>query len=1191
MSTSVGANPAFDLIGLTQLRNDPQFAGIDGSGFTVAVIDTGLDGSHPQISPNFKLFADFVDGGNTPPIITTASESKDSKSHGTHVAGTVGARDPNIGVAPDVGLIGLRGIGPWISLRNVLQWVLDNRNEYNIIAVNMSLGEGSFRINNSQVESQGGILTEINDIINRLEDVGVTIVSAAGNDYAKKQIPGVAFPGISSTINVGAIWQDDQSLGRYVPGGGEAAQQNPGADRITVFSQRLDDPNDTYDTLFAPGAMIKSAVPKGGFEQWPGTSMASPHVAGAVALMQEAARQFSGRLLSPAEIVAIMRSTGDVIFDGDDENDNVTNTNTSYRRLNIYKAITEIKQRSQQIAPPPPGGGAGDPNGTIAGAYLVPTTIDGSPVDVILESIGTDAGTTQVGNKDVDIFRFEVAVAGTVNIQVGSHPNNANDFDTLLRLFNSSGTELAFDDNGGIGDFSRLEVSLNPGIYYAGVSGNNNRNYDPNVASSGVTAATGNYSLQFGLTNTDLNGLLANAVDISLGTDVDPFDLKEGFIGTDYDQFVGTGDVDLFRVIVPDNGTLYIDIDTPFETEYVNSYLRVFDEDGNQVLLEDGEPVISNDDLSFDANADTEFTDQLYPGLVFEHPTDRAVFNGHTTDSFIAGGVNRGEVYYIGVSDFANQDYNTQDLSNRSTAGTGGLYDLIVRFANNDRNGSIAQAVSDISLPITGQPGIIGDDTDPQTGESFQVGDLDIDFVKIRSATAGILEIDIDSYENTEITTPVDTVLSIFDAQGNLLAENDDTNGVDPVLLYQITANTDYFVAVSGYGNSNFDPFMLGSGSPGDTGEYIFNSRLLSTNEVIGTLSNDAINYSLVQNQPVTIDSPVFANIGSDNDFVIGASDIDIYRFVANFSGKVGISTNTSQPFSADTFLRFFDADGNEIAFNDDENDETLGSYLEVQVTNGNEYYIGVNGYSPDAGNYDPITGSGAAAGSEGDYTLMLSSIQPPSPTITFGSNGDDLIISAPNQILFTGAGADEVDLAFSGQPENSRVSLGSGNDRIYVSQSDRAFGGSGNDVFDATDGQGENRMSGGAGNDIFFLGTGDRALGGDGDDTFFVQSGGENLIAGGAGADKFWITTGEIPASANTITDYQLDFDSITVEGIINIDVLTSGISTQLRVGDGIADNTGFGTGALLATLSGTSGLTSADVNVNLFGANFLFN
>ncbi|MFM7370073.1 MAG: hypothetical protein ACKO2Z_20250, partial [Sphaerospermopsis kisseleviana] len=85
-------------------------------------------------------------------------------------------------------------------MRNSLQWVLDNRNQYNIIAVNMSLEvPETFITNNSQIESQGGIITEINDIINRLENAGVTVVSAAANDYAVKQIPGVSFPGISST--------------------------------------------------------------------------------------------------------------------------------------------------------------------------------------------------------------------------------------------------------------------------------------------------------------------------------------------------------------------------------------------------------------------------------------------------------------------------------------------------------------------------------------------------------------------------------------------------------------------------------------------------------------------------------------------------------------------------------------------------------------------------------------------------------------------------------------------------------------------------------------------------------------------------------------------------------------------------------------------------------------------------------
>jgi subtilisin family serine protease len=962
---TVGFNPAFDLIGLTRLRNDPQFAGIDGSGFSVAVLDTGLDASHPLISPNFRTFVDFVEGRD---------DAYDSQSHGTHVAGTVGARDENIGVAPDVGLIGLRvieGASAVVAVRNALRWVLDNLQRYNIIAVNMSLrllGD-YFLINNSPVETEGGLVTEINDIINRLENAGVTVVTAAGNSYFVKQTPGVQFPGISSTINVGAVWKDGVNSNFQLQNG--SIDYTTGADRLTSFSQRLDDSNNIYDTLFAPGARILSTVPRNGQGEMQGTSQASPHVAGAVALMQEAAVQFGGRVLTPAQIVEILRSTGDQILDGDDENDNVANTNTSYRRLNIYNAITEIKRRFEQIAPPPPGGGAGDPNGTITGAYLVQTALNGSPVDAILGSIGTDGGTTQVGNKDVDIFSFQVALPGTVIIELGSHPNNANDFDTLLRLFNSSGTELAFDNDSGTGSFSRLSVPLVPGVYYAGVSGNNNRNYNPNVAGSGVAAATGNYSLQFSLGNTDLNGLLKNAVDISLGTV--PSDFKSGVIGTDYGQFIGTGDVDLFKVIVPDNGTLFIDIDTPFDTGYVDSFLRLFDANGNQLFFADtGSIITSDDNLSFNGNNFTEFTDSLYPGLVFEHPSNRTFYNGHTTDSFIGGGVNRGEVYYIGVSDYANQNYNIQNLNNRSSAGSGGLYNLTVEFRNNDRNGSIPQAVSNVSLPLIGQYGIIGIDTDPQTGQTFQVGDLDIDFIKIRSGTAGILEIDIDSYRNTSFSIPVDTVISIFDTQGKLLAENDDTNGQDPLLQYQIQANTDYFVAISGYGNGSFNPFMLGSGSPGDIGEYIFNARLLSTNQVIGSLSNNAINYNLVQNQPVTIGSPVFANIGSDNDFVIGASDIDIYSFIANFTGKVQIRTSTYEEFSADTFLRFFNSSGAEIAFNDDENINTRGSYLEAQVTAGSQYYIGVNGYSDQARNYNPMTGSGAAPGSEGNYTLTL---------------------------------------------------------------------------------------------------------------------------------------------------------------------------------------------------------------------------
>jgi hypothetical protein len=65
---------------------------------------------------------------------------------------------------------------------------------------------------------------------------------------------------------------------------------------------------------------------------------------------------------------------------------------------------------------------------------------------------------------------------------------------------------------------------------------------------------------------------------------------------------------------------------------------------------------------------------------------------------------------------------------------------------------------------------------------------------------------------------------------------------------------------------------------------------------------------------------------------------------------------------------------------------------------------------------------------------------------------------------------------------------------------------------------------------------------------------------------------------------------DQIQFTGITNIDVVTSGSNTLLRLGDGITGNSGFGSGQLLVTLSATSGFIADDVNVNLFGANFLF-
>ena len=956
-------NPAFDLIGLTQLRNDPQFATIDGSGFSVAVIDTGIDTDHSLLAPNYVAGFDFLDNDGDP---------NDIDGHGTHVAGIIGAADENVGVAPGVDLIGLRVLndsnGSVAEVEDALEWVYDNRDQYNITAVNLSLGLGFYT---TESGIQGDILS---DDIQRLESVGITVVSAAGNDYfansGELNQENLAFPAISSTLAVGAVWRDGAESNVNWQDG--SIDYTTSADRIASFSQRLDTPS----VLFAPGALITSTLPGGGLGVSAGTSQASPHVAGAIALIQQASLEFSGRLLTPEEIREIFIVTGEPIVDGDDEDDNIVNTGETYVRINVYNAIAEVKARSDNLAPPPDNNSddlvAGDSNGTIAGAFIGPT-LDGSPGSALVGTIGRDSANLR--DSDVDIYSFQVVSPGIVGIEVTTNLDNPNDFDSYLRLFDANGNEIASNDDLAATDgFSGIDVTLEPGTYYVGISGVGNVSYDPNIAGSGIAGDTGNYALELSLNNQDPNGFIGGAQPVSLGNDLEPL-MFPGVIGSDYGEAIGISDVDLLQVVAPDNGTLFIDIDTPFATEFVDSYLRLFDRDGNEILGRNQQVVASDNDLAVNSNGvAVEFAAADNSGIILENPSQTELvsgFNadgvyqqgnyGHNTDSFVAVRVQRGQVYYIGISDVINQDYNATNLDNRPENGTGGNYELTTTFVNNDLNGSITQINEVTPLPIVNRTEAIGAD-----GEQ-EVGDRDVDFYKVNSGSAGILEIATTS----GVEDPINTVVIIFDSQGKRLGLNGRPNSLNSVLRYQIAPNTDYYVGVTGYGNQNFDPFGLGSGTGGDTGTYSINGSLIPLEEA-GNLVDNIIGSSAVQN--ITSGETLLGNIGNDSGFVVGDTDVDIYRFVPTQSNTVNIRTVTSEEFSADTYLRVFDRNGNEIAANNDASDIDRGSLIQLDVIADTEYYLGISGNSPEGQQYNAVTGEGTAPGSQGNYSLSVSS-------------------------------------------------------------------------------------------------------------------------------------------------------------------------------------------------------------------------
>jgi alkaline phosphatase len=189
--------------------------------------------------------------------------------------------------------------------------------------------------------------------------------------------------------------------------------------------------------------------------------------------------------------------------------------------------------------------------------------------------------------------------------------------------------------------------------------------------------------------------------------------------------------------------------------------------------------------------------------------------------------------------------------------------------------------------------------------------------------------------------------------------------------------------------------------------------------------------------------------------------------------------------------------------------------------------------------------------------------------------------IDGVRDIIFTGAGNDEVDLINNTNSRNNRISAGKGEDVIYVSRKDRAFGGEGDDTFEATESKGENRMSGGAGDDTFFLGINDRALGGDGNDKFYAGCGG-NLLSGGAGVDQFWVVNAELPKAADTILDFQIGTDVIGIQGAASLGITAA---TLVLTQVGADTSIGFG-GQSLAVLKGiqASSLTPSNVSQFLF-------
>ena len=205
------------LINLDDFRNDARFTGIDGSNVAVVVLDTGIDLNHAHfgsdldfdnVADRIVYHYDFADGD---------ADASDVNGHGSNVTGIVASSDGTYtGVAPDVDIIHLKvftdaGAGNFSYVESALQWVVANAATYNIVAVNMSLGDTA---NHSTSKTLYGVSDEISALV----ALGVTVVSASGNDfYSFSSAQGVAYPAADpNSLSIGAVY--DSNVGGFTYG-------------------------------------------------------------------------------------------------------------------------------------------------------------------------------------------------------------------------------------------------------------------------------------------------------------------------------------------------------------------------------------------------------------------------------------------------------------------------------------------------------------------------------------------------------------------------------------------------------------------------------------------------------------------------------------------------------------------------------------------------------------------------------------------------------------------------------------------------------------------------------------------------------------------------------------------------------------------------------------------------------------
>ena len=269
-----------EMIGASNLHH----RGIDGRGVVVGVSDTGMEWTHPTIESRYRGSSASTANHDYNWFDPSEERSRvpvDTNGHGTHVTAIVTGGPPGdrVGVAPGAQWIGCRALGPGSNAATVLSCLqfflaptdVDGKNPNPDLAPDVT--------NHSYICP----FCELQDAFQALKDAGIVAVTASGN--FGPECESVFDPGTyPNVLTVGAVGN---------------------AGGIAEFSSRgpVPDLSGVKPEIVAPGAAIRSAYLFDGYESLTGTSHASPHVAGAFALLWNARPDLRGNVAASIELM------------------------------------------------------------------------------------------------------------------------------------------------------------------------------------------------------------------------------------------------------------------------------------------------------------------------------------------------------------------------------------------------------------------------------------------------------------------------------------------------------------------------------------------------------------------------------------------------------------------------------------------------------------------------------------------------------------------------------------------------------------------------------------------------------------------------------------------------------------------------------------------------------------------------